>query len=315
MSIENRSRYAAAGFVALLMLSVFWPAPVVSMNALWFHRHISVDELSFLGREQPSWDVLFWCIAGLFAIAVVQSGSFAAESVSFRAPRSLRSEQPSSARRASDGSTPPPGFLAVFAARNDVRVGIVAGIALIAATWLFADMPVVRFAERIQSDNIDDWIRIANRLGGGINPGLIVLFFLIAGAVYQRRAWLGYGIAMAIAGLSAGLFVQIVKFIVGRTRPELWLGPAHIMRGAANSFPSGHTVAAFALGGVLIFGSRSTPLRVIALLLACFVGAARVLAFRHWPSDVVASALINLLAAWLACAAVTRSAANTPTAG
>jgi undecaprenyl-diphosphatase len=296
MSIESRSRYAAAGFVALLVLSVFWPAPLVSMNALWFHRDLSIDELSFLGREQPSWDVVFWCIAGLFAIGVVQSGSFRAQSVGGRI-------------------APPPRFLAVFAARNDVRVGIVAGIALIAATWLFADMRMVRFAEGVQSDNIDDWIRIANRLGGGINPGLIVLFFLIAGAVYQRRAWLGYGIAMAIAGLSAGLFVQIVKFIVGRTRPELWLGPTHLMRGAANSFPSGHTVAAFALGGVLIFGSRNTPLRVIALLLACFVGAARVLAFRHWPSDVVASALISLLAAWLACAAVMRPDANTSTAG
>ena len=59
MSIDDKSRYAAAGFIALLLLSLFWPAPVVSMNQLWFQRHIDIDELSFLGREAPSWDVLF----------------------------------------------------------------------------------------------------------------------------------------------------------------------------------------------------------------------------------------------------------------
>ncbi len=289
MSTADKSRYAAAGFVVLLLLSLFWPAPVVSVNRLWLHRDLSVDELSFLGREQPSWDVVFWCMAGLFAIAVVQSGSFRAAKT---------------ARNPGGGATPSPpsGFLAALAARNDERIALVsaAGMALVAATWFFADMRIVAFAERVQSDRVDDWIRIANRLGGGMNPVLIVLFFLVAGAVYQRRAWVGYGLAMAMAGLGAGIFVQIVKLVVGRTRPELWLGPYHLMRGSANSFPSGHTVAAFALGGVLIFGSRSAPLRLIALFLACFVAAARVLAFRHWPSDVVASALISLFAAWIA---------------
>jgi membrane-associated phospholipid phosphatase len=308
MSIADRSRYTAAGFVVLLLLSVFWPAPIVSVNRLWLHYDLSIDELSFLGREQPSWDVVFWWIAGLFAIAVVQSGSS-------EALRSLRSGQGPSARNLDGRIAPQRGFLAVITARNDVRAGVAGAIAVIAATWFFADRPIVAFAEGVQSDSIDDWIRIANRLGGGINPGLIVLFFLIAGAAYERRTWLGYGIAMAIAGLSAGLFVQILKYIVGRTRPELWLGPFHLMRGAQNSFPSGHTVAAFALGGVLIFGSRSTPLRIIALLLACFIGAARVLAFRHGPSDVVASALISLRAAWVACVAVTPSTPNTPAAG
>lgn len=277
MSTEDKSRYAAAGFVVLLLLSLFWPAPVVSINRLWLHRDLPVDELSFLGREQPGWDVIFWCIAGLFAIALTQSGE------SFRRNASL------------SFSRVPRRFYAALAY----------AIAAVAATWLFADAAVVAFAERLQSDTVADCIRIANRLGGGMNPLLIVLFFLIAGVVYRRSAWTGYGLAMAVAGLSAGIVAQIVKFVVGRTRPELWLGAFHLIRGSANSFPSGHTVAAFALGGVLMFGSRDTAVRITALLLACFVAAARVLAFRHWPSDVVASALISLLAAWIASSAVT----------
>jgi undecaprenyl-diphosphatase len=104
---------------------------------------------------------------------------------------------------------------------------------------------------------------------------------------------------MGIAGLGAGLVAQTVKLLVGRARPELWLGPAHYAPGSSTSFPSGHTVGAFALAGVLLFASRSWTLRVIAFALAAAVGLSRVLAFRHWTSDVTASAVIGLVAAWL----------------
>src|SRR5215210_1863143 len=73
IAVEARRRYASAAFVALLILSVFWPSPIVSFNRLWLERDVAVDELSFLGREAPSWDVVFWCAAGLLLLAIVQS--------------------------------------------------------------------------------------------------------------------------------------------------------------------------------------------------------------------------------------------------
>jgi undecaprenyl-diphosphatase len=286
MSIDAKSRYAAAGFVVLLLLSVFWPAPIVSVNRLWLDRDLAIDELSFLGREARSWDAAFWCIAGLFAIAILQSA--ATEPFRVSELRGLRVTMP---RR----------FIVV----------LIGAIAFTALTWFAADRPIVAFAERVQSETIEDWIRLLNRLGGGLNPVMIVVFFIVAGVAYQRQRWLAYGVAMALAGLSAGLVAHALKFVIGRTRPELWLGPFHYGRATAYSFPSGHTVAAFALGGVLLFGSRSVLLRIIALTLACAVGAARVFAFRHWPSDVVASALIALLAAWIAHASTSAKFTDT----
>jgi undecaprenyl-diphosphatase len=108
---------------------------------------------------------------------------------------------------------------------------------------------------------------------------------------------------MAIAGLAAGIAGQIVKYAVGRARPELWLGPFTHARPSATSFPSGHTVGAFALGFVLVLASRNLPLRALAILVAVAVGLSRILAFRHWTSDVLASALIGIAVAW----ATTRS--------
>ncbi len=269
MSIDDRRRYAAAAFVTLLLLSVFWPSPVVSTNRLLDNRALAVDELSFLGREAPAWDVPFWCAAGLLLLLILQTGTF--EALAFPRFRLRR----------------PPFLLAAIGG----------AVLLIALTWM-ADAAVLAWAERIQSDTAEDVIRVVNRFGGGMNPLLIIIFFLVAGVAYRSERWLSYAVAMALAGAAAGLLAQALKVVVGRTRPELWLGAFHYARAGASSFPSGHTVGAFALGGVLLFASRSLPLRIVALLLACAVGLARILAFRHWPSDVVASALIGLLFAW-----------------
>jgi membrane-associated phospholipid phosphatase len=284
MSIDDRRRYAAAGFVALLALSVFWPSPIVSTNRLLENHPLGVDELSFLGREAPSWDVVFWCVAGLFALLIIHTGPFGHRSAAWQELKSLRLERP-----------------------RFLWPALAGGAALIALTWFLADQPMLAWAERVRSDAVQDVIRILNRFGGGMNPPMIIAFFVLAGLAYQHRRWVRYGVGMAVAGSAAGLIAHALKLVVGRTRPELWLGAFHYARGGANSFPSGHTVGAFALAGVLLFASRNLPLRIIAFVLASAVGFSRILAFRHWTSDVVASALIGLLCAWV----VTRPYAST----
>ena len=286
MSIDAKRRYAAAGFVVLLLLSVLWPSPIVSTNRLWLHDDLDVDELSFLGREAPSWDVVFWCLAGLLLLAIVQSADPAADR--HEPLRQLRALH----------------FDRSLWRRDAVRLAI--GLAVTAFVWLVLDRPLIAWAEGVQSDFTEDVIRLLNRLGGGMNPVMVVAFFLVTGIAYVERRWVSYAIAMGIAGLAAGILAQIVKHLVGRARPELWLGPMHYAPGSSTSFPSGHTVGAFALAGILVFASRSIALRVIAFALAAAVGLARILAFRHWTSDVVASASIGLVVAWVVVGALGR---------
>jgi undecaprenyl-diphosphatase len=265
---------------------VFWPSPIVSINRLWLDEDLEVDELSFLGREAPSWDVVFWCLAGLLLLAIVQSADAAADP--HEPLRQLRALH----------------FDRSLWRRDALRLCI--GMAITAFVWIFLDRPLLAWAEGVQSDFTEDVIRLLNRLGGGMNPVMVVAFFLIAGIAYVERRWVAYAIAMGMAGLAAGILAQIVKHLVGRARPELWLGPMHYAPGSATSFPSGHTVGAFALAGVLIFGSRNLPLRIFAFVLASGVALSRVLAFRHWPSDVTASAVIGLVTAWIVTEAVVR---------
>jgi membrane-associated phospholipid phosphatase len=272
MSTDAKCRLASAAFAAMLILSVFWPSPVVGVNQICCNANLSVDDLSFLGREAPSWDVVFWCIAGVLALAILQD---------VREFRSVASEF--RATRVSLGVRP--------------AIALAGSALIVAALWIFVDAPATAFSERIATDNVQDWIRLANRFGGGMNPVMIIGFFLFAGLAYARPRWTGYAIRMALAGAAGGVIAQIVKFAVARTRPELWLGPFQHARSSASSFPSGHTVGAFALAGVLMFGSESKTMRVVAGLLALAVAVSRVLAFRHWVSDVTASAAIGIIAA------------------
>jgi PAP2 superfamily len=295
-SLERRRTLAASGFVAILLLSILWPSPVVSVNSLVLHQNLAVDELSFLGREAPSWDVIYWLIAGLYTLALLQpavrKGSF-----SLMGAREILAQTPSLVRNR----------LRSLRAWK-VVVSLVAAAALVAIVWLVFDGPVTRWAERVQTDDLQSVIRLANRAGGGMNPAMIGLFFLFAGVSCHLDRWIRYAVAMAVAGLGCGIGVQVMKVLVGRSRPELWLGPLQHARTAATSFPSGHTVGAFALAGVLMFGSRSRPLQVISALVAICVGLARIFAFRHWASDVAASAILGLAAAWICTTALIEEA-------
>jgi membrane-associated phospholipid phosphatase len=269
MSIDARRRLAAAAFVALLLLSVFWPEPVVDVNRLCCGAALGVDDLSFLGREAPRWDVVFWCLAGLFALALMHPTG---EKRDYSLPRIRFSWKP--------------------------LIAIVPAAVAVALTWRCFDAPITAWAERIQSESVQDSIRIANRLGGGMNPAMVVIFFYLAGVAYAVPRWRRYALQMTVAGAGAGILGQIVKYAIGRARPELWLGPFQHARPSATSFPSGHTVGAFALAGILLFTSPSRAMRIAALLAAAAVGVARILAFRHWTSDVVASAALGLIVAW-----------------
>lgn len=288
---SRRTQWVSAGFVMLLLLGLLWPAPVLEINDALIDAPLSIDGESFLGREAPAWDVPFWCIAGLFALSLFHGRIEEAR----EGWRMLLSE-----------FSRIPGKLSVAAsgARRNVVIGFLSAVAIVALVWLFLDSPLMQAAEAVQTDFTRSCIRLFNRFGGGMNPAMIVCFFAVVGITSSRRDWVELSVAMVMAALGGGILVQLIKLLVGRSRPELWLGPFHHARAAASSFPSGHTVGAFALAGVLIFGSRSKLVRLVAGFVAIGVGISRILAFRHWPSDVVASAMVGLALAWFFARAV-----------
>lgn len=133
------------------------------------------------------------------------------------------------------------------------------------------------------------------RLGDGgalwIAASLALLLF-----PKTRRA----GAAMAAALLLEALCCNLLlKPLVARPRPFV-LRPAVpllIARPADFSFPSGHTGASFAAAFALYF-SRSR-LWGLAAAFAVVIGFSRLYLFVHYPTDVLAGALLGVLTGWV----------------
>jgi undecaprenyl-diphosphatase len=109
-----------------------------------------------------------------------------------------------------------------------------------------------------------------------------------------RRGFLGAS-AVALAGLGD----QVTKNLLCRARPSaesagaFFSGfPCFPVPYALASFPSGHATTAFALATALsLWYPRST---IVWLVLATVVGWSRVALGSHFPSDVVAGAVLGI---------------------
>jgi undecaprenyl-diphosphatase len=101
--------------------------------------------------------------------------------------------------------------------------------------------------------------------------------------------------------LAANLVAEVLKYVIGRGRP--------FVGGRANAFnfvpfagteayfslPSAHAVTAFALAFAV--GAIWPQVRVIMFAYALLIAATRLVLLAHHPSDVVAGAVVGILAA------------------
>ena len=105
-------------------------------------------------------------------------------------------------------------------------------------------------------------------------------------------------VAYAISGVG----VQVVKHLVGRPRPRLYVeGVRHFgpsLQGGLDSFPSGHTSTSVALAVALSFHwPRGAP---FFLGIAALVAASRLLGGSHFPTDVWGGVILGMAAGWAA---------------
>lgn len=155
-----------------------------------------------------------------------------------------------------------------------------------------------RLMRRVNQWHAPRWIRIwmicATRGGDGWLWYAMGLLLLVVGGADRFRATASAGLAAALGSL---LFLRLKK-AAGRARPcaiepHCW---ATLLPPDQFSFPSGHTITAFA---VSISLSLFYPSLAIGLLFcAASVAASRILLGMHFLSDVLAGAAIGVV---LAC--------------
>ena len=138
------------------------------------------------------------------------------------------------------------------------------------------------------------------------------LIFIIAAAVLaiiwraksqERLSRVFYVLASIILGEA---LVGGVRFIYQQPRPfEIFNLPNQLLyHSMGNAFPSGHATAAFALATAAFLWNRKWG--AILYGAAFLVGTSRVIGGIHWPTDIIAGAIIGSWSALMAYAILWR---------
>lgn len=138
--------------------------------------------------------------------------------------------------------------------------------------------------------------------------GAVWIAIALVVALLWRRPWIAVAVAAAV--VSADLLAELGKLLVDRHRPfEHQLGP----RETSHSFPSGHSATAFA--GATMLAAYVPRLRLPLFVLATLIALSRLYNGVHYPTDVIAGAVLGTATALLLRAAVRRRSRRARRAG
>jgi membrane-associated phospholipid phosphatase len=190
-------------------------------------------------------------------------------------------------------------------------LGAGAVFAAIVATMLWVDDLGIALQRRLTQPQIDLFEAVTDlgRSGWVLVPlafAIVALAAVSSPALGRTRqlvldsivARLGF-VFMAVA--VPGVLVTVIKRLIGRARPYTWetVGPFDFapFRWHVDfaSLPSGHGTTAFAAAFAL--GALFPRIRVPLWILAILIGISRVAVSAHYPSDVLAGALIGVFGA------------------
>ena len=132
---------------------------------------------------------------------------------------------------------------------------------------------------------------------------MVILLFIV---VLFRRQYL-LGVHLLAAFLISGMTAQIIKEFTHMPRPKVFLHSGQysqfiegVTRGGWSSFPSGHTVTAFAVATILALHTPNKWITLLYLLMAMGVGYSRIYLGQHFLEDVLAGSIVGVVfAGWV----------------
>ena len=128
-----------------------------------------------------------------------------------------------------------------------------------------------------------------------------LIYFVLLAIAYEgwrvwhegrAAAWQVYCVALGGALFARFGVAEAIRFFYHHPRPYAALNLHPLLTDAAYSFPSGHTIFIFALGAGLYGVHKKLACGIFAVGL--LIGAARVAAGVHYPSDILGGIVLGL---------------------
>ena len=166
----------------------------------------------------------------------------------------------------------------------------------------FDEQALVWIAQHVRCGLLNPFMEVYTQLG---NTGMLFIVLGLVLLLFKPTRKAGFS---ALCAMLIGLVVVnfTIKPLVSRPRP--WLVIENFVNMVPekdpNSFPSGHTNAAFAFALALCMAAPKRWMKVTAVCMAVVMGLSRLYVGVHFPSDVLAGALTGslcgLAGAWVA---------------
>ena len=180
-----------------------------------------------------------------------------------------------------------------------------AALLLMYLRFLDFDAPLTRVIRSLNESYYDHlrnpWLAklsdVGNQVGSGESLLVVSAVLLIAGYAFQRASIKLAGWGTLLAHAVAGVVNTAIKHLVGRGRPKFMHADTSTFlpfggRGW-DSFPSGHSMAAFAVATVLAV--RFPKFRWALIVAALAVSVSRLVRSSHFLTDVIAGAVLGVL--------------------
>ena len=161
------------------------------------------------------------------------------------------------------------------------------------------DSTIISWVQGLEAPNLTVVMKFFTTIGSGLP--IVIISIVIMAILYHFLGHRRELLFLIWVMIGSALMNKLLKLVFQRTRPTLH----RIVEANGYSFPSGHSVAAFALYGALTFliwkhvhkANGRILIIIVSSLFIVTIGISRIYLGVHYPSDVLGGYLMS--ACWL----------------